>query len=113
MTDAKAIALAAAEAAEEKKAKDIVVLDMQKVSLITDYFVIATGNSTTQVQAIVKEIEKKLKEQGIPLLRREGYREARWVLLDYGSVVIHIFQPEEREFYSLERLWGDAPRVSL
>jgi ribosome-associated protein len=97
-----------ARAASDKKARDIVILDMEGVSLVADYFIICSANSTTQVQAIADNIEKKLDEQGIKLLRKEGHREARWVLLDYGSSVAHIFVEEDRQFYNLERLWGDA-----
>lgn len=76
--------------------------------MIADYFVLLTGRSSTQVQAIADSIEEKLTEQGVKLLRREGYQEARWILLDFGSVVVHVFRDEDRRFYSLERLWGDA-----
>lgn len=97
------------KAADDKKAADIKVLDLHEVSVVTDYFVICTGTSSTQTKAIADNIEEKLeKEQNLRLLRREGYSQGSWVLLDYGSVVVHIFKPEEREFYNLERLWGDA-----
>jgi ribosome-associated protein len=99
-----------AAAASEKKARDILILDMQGISMVTDYFVICSANSTTQVQAIADHIEEKLTEQGIKVLSKEGYREARWVLLDYGSCVVHVFVEEDREFYNLERLWGDAEK---
>lgn len=97
-----------AAAASDKKARDIVILDMHGVSLVTDYFVICSANSTTQVQAIADNIEEKLQEQGIRMLHKEGYREARWILLDYGSCVVHVFVEEDRRFYNLERLWGEA-----
>ncbi|MBP1765385.1 MAG: rsfS [Firmicutes bacterium] len=96
-------------AASEKKARDIVALDMRAVSPVTDYFIICSGNSTTQVQAIVDNIEEKLEEQGIFPLHKEGYRGAHWVLLDYGSCVAHVFVEEDRSFYNLESLWSDAP----
>lgn len=76
--------------------------------MIADYFVLLTGRSSTQVQAIADSIEEMLTGQGVRLLRREGYQEARWILLDFGSVVVHVFRDEDRRFYSLERLWGDA-----
>jgi ribosome-associated protein len=97
-----------AEAASNKKAQDIVVLDLAGITLIADHFVICSANSTTQVQAIADEIEEKLEEQGVKLLRKEGFREARWVLLDFGACVVHIFTEDDRRFYNLERLWGDA-----
>lgn len=101
---------AVAEAASEKKARDIVVLDMIGISMVTDYFIICSANSTTQVKAIADHIEEKLDEQGVRPINKEGYREARWVLLDYGTCVVHIFVEEERQFYDLERLWGDAEK---
>jgi len=107
MTEAKLSELVAA-AASDKKARDIVVMELAGVSMIADYFVICSANSTTQVQAIADNIEEKLEEQGVRALRKEGYREGRWVLLDYGSCVAHVFVEEDRRFYNLERLWGDA-----
>lgn len=96
-------------AADDKKAQDIKILDLREVSSVTDYFVICTGSSSIQTKAIADNIEEKLeKDYNLRLLRREGYQSATWVLLDYGSVVVHVFQPEEREFYNIERLWGDA-----
>jgi len=101
-----------AEAASDKKARDIIIVDLVGISPVTDNFVICSANSTTQVKAIADHIEEKLAEQGIHLLHREGYREARWVLLDYGNCVAHVFVEEDRQFYNLERLWGDAKQVS-
>lgn len=101
------------KAADEKKARDIVVLDMRGVTLIADYFLICHGNSTTQVRAIADNIVEKLKEQGFMPLRKEGQNDAHWVLLDYGHCVVHIFTEEDRNFYGLERLWGDAKRVEF
>lgn len=98
----------AVSAAEDKKAYDIIVLDISKVSIIADYFVLCSGRSSTQVQAIVDNVQEKLQKEGVNTLRREGFREGRWVLLDYGDVVVHVFQDAERQFYNLERLWGDA-----
>lgn len=97
-----------ASAASDKKAFDILILDMQGVSLVADYFIICSANSTTQTKAIADSIEEKLSEQGIKPLRREGYNTASWILLDYGSSVVHIFVEDERRFYNIERLWGDA-----
>jgi ribosome-associated protein len=112
--DTRDIAIEAAVAAAAKKATDIVVLDVAETLVITAYFVIATGASDRQVSAIVDEVETTLREKcGVRPLGREGEREARWVLLDFGDVVVHVFQPEERDFYRLEKLWSDAPRVAL
>ncbi|HZK24242.1 MAG TPA: ribosome silencing factor [Oscillospiraceae bacterium] len=99
-------------AAEDKKAVDLTILDIGKVSFVADYFVIATGTTKTQVHAIADSIMEKLKESDDALLHREGYQEGLWILLDYGSVVVHIFQPEQRNFYHLERLWAHAPKVT-
>jgi len=109
----KEIAQLAAETAENKKAWDTVILDIRGLSVIADYFVICTGNSETQVQAIAKEIKDKIQEATVEIKGIEGMNHARWVLLDLGDVVVHIFHKEEREFYNLERLWADAPRVEL
>lgn len=104
----------AAEAAAEKKAEDIVVLDVVATLVITSYFVVATGRNDRQVRTIADEVEDTLRETaGIKPIGREGEREGRWVLLDFGEVVVHVFQPDEREFYRLEKLWADAPRVAL
>jgi len=99
------------EAAGEKKAFDIVILQVGHLTPVCDYFVLMSGRSTVQVKAIAEHIQDKLTEQGVPVLRREGFREGHWVLLDYGDIVVHIFQEAEREFYGLERLWRDAPVV--
>lgn len=109
----KEIADLAAETASNKKAKDVVILDIQGLSVIADYFVICSGNSQTQVQAIAKEIKDKMHEHQVEIKGSEGMEQARWVLIDLGDVVVHIFHKEEREFYKLERLWGDAPLTRL
>ncbi|RDV84303.1 ribosome silencing factor [Ammonifex thiophilus] len=97
------------EAAQEKKGYDILALEVGKLLPLCDYFVILSGNNPIQVKAIAEHIEKKLAEQGVNLLHREGFQEGRWILLDFGDVVVHVFLEEEREFYGLERLWRDAP----
>lgn len=108
------IALLAASAAASKKAIDPIVLDVAETIVITSYFVIVSGGSDRQVAAIADEIEDVLREQaGVKPIGREGERERKWVLLDFADVVVHIFQPEEREFYRLEKLWSDAPRLEL
>ncbi|HIE12015.1 MAG TPA: ribosome silencing factor [Desulfotomaculum sp.] len=99
------------QAAEERKAFDIAILQVTNLTTVCDYFVLMSGRSTVQVKAIAEHIQDKLTERGIPVLRREGFREGHWVLLDYGDTVVHVFQKEEREFYALERLWRDAPIV--
>lgn len=101
--------LTAVKAADDKRAEDIIVLNMKGISLIADYFIICHGNSDKQVQAIAREIREKALEQGYDLKRMEGFDEARWVLIDIGDVVVHVFHREERSYYNLERLWGDAP----
>lgn len=100
-------------AAEAKKARDITVLNINEISTLCDYFIICSGGSTPQVKAIAEHIEEKLAEQHVIPLRREGIREGDWVLLDYGDIVVHVFKDEEREFYNLERLWGDAKVVDI
>lgn len=90
---------------EDKKALDVEKLDISSMTVIADYFVICTGTSSTHVKGIVDEIEFQLKERGILLQRMEGYDSARWVLMDYGDVVAHVFYEEDRQYYSLERRW--------
>jgi ribosome-associated protein len=106
--DSKKIALEIAEILEQKKAMDIVVLDISKLTIITDYFIIASGRSETQVKALYREVEEKMEEQGLEPRHKDGYQGGRWVVLDYGDVIVHIFHHEERGFYSLERLWADG-----
>jgi ribosome-associated protein len=104
--------LAAARAASTKKAEGIVILDVSKQLVITDHFLICSANSDRQVKTIADEIERLLREEcSIKPYRREGQTEARWILLDYVDFVVHVFQKEDREYYDLERLWSDAPRV--
>lgn len=97
-------------AAEDKKAMNIVALDLRGISLVADYFVICHGNSDTQVQAIATEVRKRAHEAGVAV-RIEGMDSARWVLMDLGDVVVHVFHRDEREYYNLERLWSDAKVV--
>ncbi|MEH7378832.1 ribosome silencing factor [Neobacillus drentensis] len=99
----------AVKAADDKRAEDILALNMKGISLIADYFIICHGNSDKQVQAIAKEMKEKAQEHGYDVKRIEGYDEARWVLIDLGDVVAHVFHRDERSYYKLERLWGDAP----
>jgi ribosome-associated protein len=104
-------AFAAAEAAQDKKARDVLVLDIHNISVIADYFVICTGNSRIQVQAIAQGIEERLDAAGVRCRGREGRDEARWILLDFGDVVVHVFIEEERRLFGLERLWSEASRI--
>ena len=98
-----------AAAAAEKKARDIVLMKMVDLTPATDYFVVCSAGSTTQVRAIADSIEEKLLEdEGIAFMHKEGYREGEWVLMDYGDCVAHIFLQDSREYYALETLWGDA-----
>ena len=100
----------AAQAADEKSAEDILILEMAGISILADYFVICSGSSTTQVNAIVKSITGELKEE-VELRRKEGADSARWAVLDYGDLLVHVFHDEQREYYQLEKLWGDAERI--
>ncbi len=106
-------ARAAALAALEKKALDLVVLDMVELVTYTDFFVICTGTSAPHVTAVVESVEKILSGHGLKPVGIEGKRSAHWVLLDYGDVVVHVFDRDAREFYELEKLWLDAPRVEV
>lgn len=108
MQDADMIMEMAVKTLEEKKGADIKVLDISGVSLIADYFVIATGGSSTLLQALARYLEDNLEEAGIKPSRIEGFSEAKWILMDYNAVIIHLFLPEQRDYYKLERLWGDA-----
>ena len=106
-------ALTAAEAASSKQARDVIVLDVSEPLVISDYFVICSGNSDRQVRAIAEEVERACRAEGARPLRREGEREARWVLLDFVDFVVHVFHPTLRNFYQLERLWADAEQVPI
>lgn len=100
------------KAAAEKKASDIVCMDMQGLMNSTDYFVVCSANTATQVRAIADNIEEELAKKGIAFLRKEGYREGEWILMDYGDTIAHVFCTDAREYYALERLWGDAKLTS-
>lgn len=101
----------AADAVDDKKGLDIVLLDVGDLLSITEVFLIATGSSRTHVRTLAEAVDEKLKEHGRRPLRIEGAAEGEWVLLDYGDFVVHVFQETPRDFYGLERLWGDAPRI--
>ncbi|MDO3409088.1 ribosome silencing factor [Saccharibacillus sp. CPCC 101409] len=101
----------ATEAAADKKAMNIVALDLNGISLVADYFVICHGNSDTQVQAIASEVRKRALDAGATIRGIEGMDSARWVLMDLGDVIVHIFHRDEREYYNIERVWSDAKVV--
>lgn len=103
----------ALKAASEKKAIDLVVLDLREIASFTDFFVITSGANERQVQAISDEIYETLKKAGFTAARVEGYKTAEWILLDYGDFVVHVFEQKARAFYDLERLWRDSKRVEL
>ncbi len=105
------IARQCAHIADEKRAKDIQILNLDGMTDFADYFVIASGNNRRQLQAIAREIEKQFKKQKVTHLGTEGFGQASWVLLDYGSVIVHLFLPDVRRYYDFDLLWGDAPRV--
>lgn len=108
------LARIAADAAADKKARDIVILDMRGLVVYTDFMVVCTGNTPRQTAAIADEIRRVLKEDhGVRARRVEGEREAEWILMDYLDFVVHIFTPQAREFYRLDRLWGEAPQQVL
>ncbi|MDK2799410.1 MAG: ribosome-associated protein [Clostridiales bacterium] len=107
------LALKIVQILDDKKAKDIEVLDISNVSLLADYFVICSGNSTTQIKALADEVEEKLAELGYIPIHKEGYSSSSWILLDYGEIVVHIFHYESRSFYNLEHLWSDARSVDI
>jgi len=104
---------AAYKAIDDKHGEDIVVLNMQGISLLADYFIIAHGNSDRQVQAIARELQDVAEKEGYEIRRVEGFDAARWVLVDLGDVVAHVFHKDERAYYNLERLWGDAPQLDM
>jgi len=105
--------LGALQAANDKKALDLVVLDLREIATFTDYFVIASGNNERQVQAISDEVFEKLKKSGTAAARVEGYKRAEWILLDYGDFIVHVFSDKARKFYDLERLWRESKRIAL
>ena len=110
----KELAIIAAKALDEKKGKEIRAVEITDLTTLADYFVFASGTSNTQINALCGSVEKALKEQADEMpLRREGYRDGTWVLLDYGCICVHVFSQEAREFYALERLWHDGKPLDL
>ena len=111
MNQAKEMARLAVEALEDKKAVDVRILDIGQISTLADYFIIASGNNRNQVQAMADNVDEVLAKAGYQAKQTEGYRNANWILLDYGDVVIHLFDEENRLFYDLERIWRDGRRI--
>lgn len=107
------LALLTARTADDKKAENIVILRMEGISLIADYFVICHGNSEKQVQAIARAMKETAAQNDIDIKRMEGFDQGRWILVDLEGVIVHVFHKEERDHYQLEKLWGDAPTLNL
>lgn len=110
--NSKELATKIAQALDSKQGIDIMILEVTHLTSITDYFVIASGRNTIQVRAMAETVEEKLDEQGIQARRKEGYQDARWIALDYGSVIVHIFHTDERAYYNIERLWMDGGNLT-
>lgn len=108
MIKSKELALRIAEVLGKKGATDITILEVDHLTSITDFFVIASGRNAQAVRSLAEDVEEKLDAEGMPVRRREGYGESRWVVLDYAHVIVHVFHPEEREYYNIERLWMDG-----
>jgi len=111
--DSKELAIACMKAADDRKAEDIIALDVTELTSVADYFVICTGTSAPHLRAILNEIEVQLKEQDIRPISEDGIAGTNWVALDYNTVIVHVMQPEARKKYELEHYWGDAPRLLL
>ena len=111
LLDSAQLAKAAVDVASDKKASDIMLLDIRDVAAFADYFVICSGNNSRQIQAIADSIDEELGKQGAKVLHREGIAETGWLLLDFGDVIVHIFGAKERDYYRLERLWSEAKTV--
>lgn len=102
----------AVAAMQDRKARDLLVLELAEISDFTDFFLLSTGSSERQVRAIADAVDERLREDGVRALHREGYEHGQWVLMDYGDFLVHIFYEPTREYYQLERLWADAPNVT-
>lgn len=112
MEQSREMARIAYNALAEKKGEDIKVIDISNVSVLADYFIIANGNNVSQVKALVEEVEEKLYKAGFQVKQREGYGTGSWVLLDFGDIIVHVFDKENRLFYDLERIWSDGKTVN-
>ena len=113
MLNAKELAITAAKALDAKKGKEIKVIKIDKITTLAEYFVICTGTSNTQINALCDNVEKELSALGEEPIHREGYRGGTWVALDYACVVVHVFNDEARKFYSLEQMWADGEEIDL
>mgnify|MGYP000782226366 FL=1 len=113
LEEIKKMAGLAIEALEDKKAEDIRVIDISEVSVLADYFLIASGKNHNQLQALADEVEEKLGRAGYPMKQSEGYDSANWILLDFGDIIIHLFDQENRLFYDLERIWRDGKIIEM
>lgn len=105
--------MVAAKALDDKKAMNLMMLEVKSVTTLTEYMILATGTSDTHIRALCDEVEKKMEEAGERVFHREGYRGDTWIVMDFCGVMVHVFTQEQRKFYDLERLWGDAPLVDL
>ncbi len=112
MIDSKKMAKIAINALEDKKAEDITILDISEVSVLADYFIIASGNNRNQVQAMADSVDEELAKTGIHAKQVEGYQSANWILMDFSDVIVHVFDEEDRAFYDLERIWRDGKQIS-
>ena len=108
MNESKKMALLAVEALEDKKAEDITIIDISEVSVLADYFIIADGSNRNQVQAMADNVEEMLGKAGCECKQIEGYQSANWILMDYGDIIVHVFDKDNRIFFDLERIWRDA-----
>ena len=113
MNQSKEMARSAYDALSDKKGEDIKIIDITGVSVLADYFIIATGNSDSQVNALVDNVEEELHKAGYPLKQREGRANSSWILLDFGDIIVHVFDKENRLFYDLERIWKDGRNITL
>ncbi len=108
----KDLSLKIAQILDSKKADKVATIDLANLSVIADYFVVASANNSQQLRALSDEVEEKLAAEGLMPTRVEGYRETRWIVMDYGSVIVHLFHYEEREFYNIERLWAEGSNIT-
>lgn len=113
MNKAKEMVKVAYAALDDKKAEDIKIISIGEISIVADYFIIANGTNSSQIQALVENVEEKLSEQGYQVKRVEGDKNSTWILMDYGDIIVHIFDREDRLFYDLERIWRDGTDVSV